>query len=246
MSEEEELRTPAPEEAEAGVSEGQPEALAATEEGKAPERAPRKQKEEKGPSRSDEEDISRLKSSYDQRIAALQGQLEQARQEAAQITEAHIAALPPNQREAYLRDYYTRQLGTLARERDILETSLRHNIPIEDLQGATSPEHLRQIVDLKLRERKMREEEQRRRAELDKMVAERLEAEKEAIRRAILEELGMTKVATGAGNPPSGADRRKERELSAIREELKKAKEAGDSLAVIRLSRRLAAAEQEK
>jgi len=184
-----------------------------------------------------QEHINKLKATYDRQLATLRKEREQSAAEVENLRLQALQAAPPEQRMSYLQDYYGRRTGELERDRDIARAALQHNIPIEELEEAKSPEQLQAIVNLKLKEReidvRLNEERKKMQAQLEKdkdtMMAEAVQRATDAI----LAKMGQDQVVGSTGQAAVGGT---EAEIAEINTKIKALAGSGDTTEVLKLT----------
>jgi len=160
----------------------------------------------------DDENIRRLKSTYDRKLAALRKRAEEAER---RLQELQAVRMPPDEQAEYIRQHYGRRVA-------ILEAALEHGIPVEELEDVQSPDELKARVDLILRKREVEAEAERKRKELEAKIAEELAKRKaeieEEIRRQVMAEMGLEQTVSATGSTPKKRPKAQER-LEQLKQE---------------------------
>ena len=129
--------------------------------------------------------------------------------------------LPAEEQAVAVEQVYQEELATTRRERDILRASAEYGISEEDLEGATNPQHLEQLVDLAVKKREMAKTFERKETRLRKELEDKMDGLVDTAYRRFKKDAGMDDVATSPGTSP----------LSDTDQLTKKRQEHTDSLA---------------
>lgn len=190
-----------------------------------------------------QEDINKVKSVYDREVSRLQKEKAQREAEVRELREARLAALPPSEREVYLRSYYDQeragyqqQLNDAQKELAVLKAAAEHNLSADDLRVAESPAELQHLIDLKKKERELEDKLAKKEARMKEDVEKERERIREEEREKLYEETGMHKTVQGTGSAIKTDDDKKLAELEARLKELRGANSLSGSAEALAIS----------